>query len=349
MSFNRVLVTGGTGFIGGRLVEKLILGRGVHVRCLVRDLSRAARLARFPLELRHGDLSRPDTVRQAVKGVEVVFHCASDAVDPEVARAAAEVIADAAAKYEVKRLVHLGSAAVYQPPESGALDETAPVVEGDGPAARALAAEQHVVAAAEAAGVAWTVVQPEVVYGPYGREWTSAIAHRLRQGPLMLPRLRIGHCQPLYVDDIADAMVAAVEAPAAAGQRYLLASPEPITWHQFYSAFEAALGTQAVTLLEEERLAELLASQGSRGASGGGPLGWLDGLLGRFLPARTRQALSDRRQPTAPAITAAEVDRLRRRVAIDTSRARDQLGFKPRFDFERGMELTAAWMKWANL
>ena len=54
-----VLVTGATGFIGGRLAERLVVEHGARVRALVRNFGRAARLARFPIELVQGDLRSP--------------------------------------------------------------------------------------------------------------------------------------------------------------------------------------------------------------------------------------------------------------------------------------------------
>ena len=75
LSGKRALVTGGTGFIGGRLVERL-LREGADVRVLVRNFMKAPRLARHSVEMVAGDASVQADVERAVAGCDVVFHCA---------------------------------------------------------------------------------------------------------------------------------------------------------------------------------------------------------------------------------------------------------------------------------
>src|SRR5581483_2476179 len=72
----RVLVTGGTGFIGGRLIERLVLQHGAHVRVLVRRYDSATRAARLPVELIGGDVTHAADVERAMTGCDYVFHCA---------------------------------------------------------------------------------------------------------------------------------------------------------------------------------------------------------------------------------------------------------------------------------
>jgi dihydroflavonol-4-reductase len=71
------LVTGGTGFVGSHLV-RVLLERGEYPRCLVRSTSRRDNLAGLDIEFVTGDLRDLDSLRQAVKGARVVYHCAAD-------------------------------------------------------------------------------------------------------------------------------------------------------------------------------------------------------------------------------------------------------------------------------
>src|SRR3954470_21231111 len=126
-----VLVTGATGFIGGRLAERLIVEHGARVRALVRTFGRAARLARFPIELAQGDLTDAASVDRAVAGCDYVFHCAygSDGQDDSrrvVNAQGTRNVLEAALKHHVKRVVHTSTVTVYGNTPDGPLDESAP-------------------------------------------------------------------------------------------------------------------------------------------------------------------------------------------------------------------------------
>src|SRR5450759_1064337 len=71
----RVLVTGGTGFVGSHLVERLLLN-GFDVTCLVRDLRYLRWLEGMDVRLAQGDCTQPESLAAAVQGVSLVFHCA---------------------------------------------------------------------------------------------------------------------------------------------------------------------------------------------------------------------------------------------------------------------------------
>lgn len=73
----KALVTGGTGFVGSHLVRRL-LARNAEVRCLVRAASRLDNLKDLSVEFATGDLRDVESIKQAVRGVRVVYHCAAD-------------------------------------------------------------------------------------------------------------------------------------------------------------------------------------------------------------------------------------------------------------------------------
>ena len=85
MSYTRILITGAAGFIGSRLCEKLTLQDRVAYRALVRNFSKAARIARLGCEMVPGDLADAASVKAALAGCDAVVHLAfSEAAKPDV-------------------------------------------------------------------------------------------------------------------------------------------------------------------------------------------------------------------------------------------------------------------------
>jgi len=180
---------------------------------------------------------------------------------------AAEVLAAACAEHGVRRLVVLSSLAVYDPLPDQEFDECWPAE----PSGRAysdakLAAERAVLAACAHHATPVVVLQPTTVYGPHCLAWTVGAAQQLRSGKLVLPASRIGRLRPVYVDDVVDAMLLAAKRDEAVGQRLLLGGPDVLTWHEYYRAYDEALGTGSLLLLEDAALAEQMGASAAAAA-----------------------------------------------------------------------------------
>ena len=106
-----ILLTGATGYVGGRLLP-LLLERGHRVRCLVRDLARARGRVPAAAEILEGDVQRPETLAPALDGADVAFylvHAMGDGGDfAEADRRAARAFGDAARAAGTRRVVYLG-------------------------------------------------------------------------------------------------------------------------------------------------------------------------------------------------------------------------------------------------
>jgi nucleoside-diphosphate-sugar epimerase len=223
------LVTGGHGFLGSHLVE-LLLARGFKVRCLLRPDRSDAVFSGRAVDVARGDLRSSAGLAEAVRGVDLVFHVAGlvTARGPAEFRAVnvegTRRIAAAVGRVNplCRRFVYVSSQAAAGPSRDGRpiREEVPPEplthygrskLEGERTLPRAIG------------GVAWSVVRPPAIYGPRDEgilPFFQLAALGLAAG-LEGPRGR--RFNLLHARDVAEGVLAAAEAPAAAGRVYFLA------------------------------------------------------------------------------------------------------------------------------
>lgn len=360
---SKVLVTGATGFIGGRLVEKLILEQGAPVRALVKNFARASRIARFDLEMVPGGIADKEAVDRAVQGCDVVFNCAHDFNRPLNNLEGARALAESCVRHGVRRLVHLSSISVYEPLPDHELDESAASVPcGWAYPDNKLAGEQLLLEYARSQGLPTVVLQPTIVYGPFSRPWTLSPIMKLRSGRVVLPSDREGRCNAVYIDDVVDAMFLAAERDEAVGERFLISGPDSVTWHEFWATYERMLGTQSLVFMTTPEIEAANSRQGHVGSKlrllRQDPrrlLQWAP-LRNAYETARTR-FISDRfanrakkSLPTSLYVpNEVQLALYRALATVNIRKARRLLGYDPAFDFKRGMNLTQQFVAWANL
>ncbi len=381
----RALVTGATGFIGGRLAERLVLEHGAEVRALVRNLAGAARLARFPVTVVRGDVTSPSDLEAAMQGCDVVFHCAYGTSGSQKHRAWVNTegtrrVLAAAQAAGAKRIVYLSTLMVYGQTEDGDLDETAPRKRFGNPYSDSKLEAERI---ALASGLPVTVLQPTAVYGPWGGVWTETVLKSLRSGRQILVNGGGGLGNHVYVDDLVSAMLLAAVKDEAVGQAFLVSSEEPATWKEMFGCFERMLGGEprTVDMTEAEaldywkawrRARPRLVGEGLRIVKGEQRIRerlertregvWLRELASTVLPESWQQKIKSRLAAGRGVRSASAEGELpihpldpkmigffrpRTRVRID--KARRLLGYRPAFDLETGMDLTERWARWANL
>lgn len=268
LSGKKIFVTGGTGFIGGRLIERLSTECHASIRVLVQQLQRASRIARFPIELMRGDVTDAHGVARAARDCDVIFHCAYGNSGTVERQRAVNVqgtrnVLDAAVANGAKRLVHLSTVLVYGMTADGDVDERAPrQYLGSVYPDSKLDAEKLVMRYGETRSLPVSVLQPAEVYGPYASVWTENVLRRLRTERLILINGGDGLCSPVYIDDLVNAMLLAAVEEQARGETFLIAAERPVTWREFYGRFESMLGiSSTVNMSAREAQAYYKTSQ----------------------------------------------------------------------------------------
>ncbi|WP_326533331.1 NAD-dependent epimerase/dehydratase family protein [Pseudorhodoferax sp.] len=248
----RVLVLGGTGFIGQRLVHSLAESGWARP---VAASSRArpggdARVVQCQV-----DTLDAAQVRQALRGVDAVVNCVAGSA-AAIADGAA-VLAQAALQAGKPLIVHMSSMAAYGQQE-GALKENSPLDPSLGWYARAKCeAEAHMRAYVQAGGRS-VVFRPGCVCGPGSDMWVARIAGLLRAGRLGdLGVQGDGWSNLVHVDDVCAAVLAALRAPpsgSAALQFFNLAAPDSPRWNQYFTDLALAIDATPVRRIGRRRL-----------------------------------------------------------------------------------------------
>ena len=230
----RILVTGATGFIGGRVCERLIQDGATQVRALVRNFGRAARISRLPIELRRGDLLHRESLREAIGDSSIIVHLGLG-YGTAIPRGTRNLL-EAAKRARVERFIHISSTAVYglKPPPGTETEQARPSPTGDVYCDNKLKAEKAVQAFSRR-GVATVILRPCIVTGPYSR-WSTKLIDQLRRGKAILIDGGQGICNTTYVDNLVDAIFLSMTNEQALGQVFNITDGERVTWGEFVQA-----------------------------------------------------------------------------------------------------------------
>ncbi len=313
----RVLVTGANGFIGGRLAERLAQERGARVRAMVRR----------PVEVRQGetvqaDVTDADAAARAVAGCDIVVHCAamqglaSLADSRRVNVDGTLNLLRAARAANVGRFVHVSTINVHGvPPPRGANADSPLSFKGDSYSVSKAEGERAAWQFAREQGVPLTVIRPGCTYGPRSEAWTLGPLRRVQRGRPVLIGHGDGICNAVYIDNLVDLMLLALESEAAVGQAFMGAEGRGVTWRRFYGEYAQMLGKRL------NAVPRLLALAGATG------IDLLSRLSGRPLPH-----------------SRSSVRFYSHHIVFDVSKEQRLLGYSPRVSFDEGMRRTREWL-----
>lgn len=248
----KVLVTGGTGFIGSHMVE-LLIRKGHDVVCLVRDESSLKHL--HGMAVRTVGIGQLRTELSEENHVDVVMHLAgaTRGVDYDSYRTAnvgltSLLLELCSARQDCEpltRFVLVSSQAAAGPCRSDAM----PVTEADAGEPISLYGrsklEAEQIAHTFSGCLALTVIRPPTVFGPRDRDVLGVFqCARFRVAPCLAGPDR--SVSIIYVEDLVDGILTAALSPRAVGQTYFLANPEPVVWREFCVRVARVMGYRAV-------------------------------------------------------------------------------------------------------
>jgi nucleoside-diphosphate-sugar epimerase len=374
-----IFVTGATGFIGGRLCERLVQIGARRVRALVHSGQHAARIARLPIELCPGNLLDPSSLQSAMGDASWVIHCGLGEARAIVR--GTDNLLRLCAQSGVKRFVHMSTTAVYGlTPPPGCQTEDAPVrFTGDQYCDNKARAERAVLRAGKK-GLPVVVLRPSIVCGPFSA-WSTRLIEDLKHNRVALIDNGRGACNTIYVDNLVDAIFLSLENDRAVGHTFFITDGESVTWGDFIRAHAAMLpyapplrnvyssqlaeyyrGRQGLLKASIKSTKRILRSREFRQMLLQIPaterlLAWAWGWIAS-LPEEKRQTIRARIGVPRETVSASpNGEYVPEQVTFATQttsvffqidKARELLGYRPRISFEQGMSLVEQWLRFAN-
>ena len=314
----KAAVTGAGGFIGNAVCRRLAT-EGAEVRGLDVDPAAGGRVEMAEAAFFEVDVGDREALTRVLEQANLVVHTAAQVRDwgsmEEFVRvnvAGTANILDACAEVGADRVVHISSVVVYGYESRSEQDETAfrrvhgiPYIDTKSASDR-LACRRGAV-----------VIRPGDVYGPGSVPWTLRPFELARAGRLAVPDRGDGLMLPLYIDDLAEAVVLSL-AGGESGEAYTVWDDRArVTFEEHFNRLARFAGGREARRLPR-RVLELAGMATERWAK----------LRGR-----------------PPAFTSRAVTFIDRRGTVSTAKARDQLGWEPGVSYEDGMRRTEEWLR----
>lgn len=319
-----ILITGGNGFVGRHLADEL-LARGDKVRVLAlpgEDTS--------ALDPRHqvhrGDIRLRESLTEAVRGTDAVVHLAAmmhvwkPLADYERVNVEGTLnVCLAAMSAGVERVVHMSSSTVYGMHSPGPVNESFPLSPFKDPYSLTKAkADLAVQRLMSEEGLAAVILRPDQIFGPGDRLHFGATASRLRSGRGVIVGNGDNFVPLVYVDDVVQGLVLAVDSGRALGEAFNISSDSPITQKEYLDCVAQETGGEAPRI----RVPLLALS------------------VGAAVAERVFTAAGGSRRPPITRLGAAF---LGTSVRFSIDKAREDLGYAPRVSLREGIRRSAAW------
>lgn len=329
----KLLVTGGTGFIGSHLAAEG-RRRGAEVAVLgltdrPEEQANAELLTRMGVEVISGSITDAELCRRAARGATHIFHLAvamreggkSDQFFESINLDGTRHLLEAATAGRVQRFVYCGTIGIYGHRAPGITSEDSALAPGNIYERTKVSAERLVREFAEKCGLPSVVLRPADVYGPRDQRLLK-LFKGVSRGRFPLFGSGKGRRHMVYVDDVVSAFFLACERDQAVGEGMIVAGPAPCTLRELIDEVARATGSRRYGF--RLPLAPMLALAGA-----------VEDVCARF--------------ELDPPIYRRRMDFFHSDSEFDTARARRVLGWEPRVDLKEGIRRTLEDYRRSNL
>jgi nucleoside-diphosphate-sugar epimerase len=323
----KILVTGGTGFIGSHLTE-LLLKKGYSVACLVRDPTRLRWLAGLNVEVKTGDCLQPGTLADAVTQASIVVHAAGLTKARrakeyyEVNHLGTRNMLEACAHHnpDIEKFILISSLAAAGPSLDGIpVKDSDPAHPVSDYGRSKLLAETETLAYRERFPV--TILRPAAVYGPRDRD-TYELFRWAARGVTLEITGRERFLNFCYVGDLVQAVFLAMEKKTGSGRIYFVAEDRPYSWAEFRRALLSSGKVKALVIKIPYAMAYLIGLASEAGS------------LFMSKPAITnRQKVREASQTY---------------WTCDLTKSERELGFTAAYPLQQGLDISWRWYRANN-
>lgn len=320
----KVALTGASGYTGGHILKRL-LARGDAVRALVREASLTPELRASGAQIVTGRLGDSADAQRLVEGCDAVMHVAAvyrtaghpDSYYREVNVEGTRRLLEAALAAGARRFVHTSTVGVHGDVKNPPIDEMGPIAPSDIYQETKAEADTLAREFGRTHGLEVAIVRPAAIYGP-GETRLLKVFKGIARGRYAVVGTGKPHYHLVYIDDLVDGFLLALDRPEAAGETFIIAGPRSIS---------------------QDELAREVAK-----ATGGS-------VWPFHLPAWPIQRLGDLVEAVCiplgiePPIHRRRVDFWVKNRSFSIDKARRLLGYAPRVDVVEGIVRTARWYR----
>lgn len=324
----KILVTGGTGFIGSHLTDKL-LDANYKVTVPVRNESDLKFLRSQEADIKLSNMLERSDVNDIVKGVDVIFHLAGirgsgwSFTDDQIHKINIGITENLlkASLGRVSHFIYVSSVSVYGHFKGGPVDEDSPCLPETRYGRSKCEGEGFISAFFREKGLPTTIVRPVITYGPrdaYGM--VAKLIRLINSGEYLTVGSGKNRVHLVYIDDLVDGLLNVMMNPKAIGKIYILAGEEPITINRLVGLISLLLNKGVLPVHV--------------------PI-WLARLIGLFME-KLYSAIAKEEEPF---ITRDKVDIMTRDRFFSIHRATTELGYIPKVNYEEGLKKTVHWLR----